>query len=58
MMTQTPLLTEAYVRDLAAGQSFDRGYRYYRNHAVLDVARRGNLITAKVEGSDYEPCRV
>jgi len=57
-MTQAPQLTEAFVRELATGQSFDRGYRYYRDRSVFEIARRGNLITAKVEGSDYEPYRV
>jgi uncharacterized Zn finger protein len=57
-MTKTPQITEAYVRELATEQSFDRGYRYYRDHSVFEIARRGNLITAMVEGSDYEPYRV
>jgi uncharacterized Zn finger protein len=57
-MTQTPQITEAYVRELATEQSFDRGYRYYRDRSVFEIARRGNLITAKVEGRDYEPYRV
>lgn len=57
-MTQAPQFIEAYVRELATEQSFDRGYRYYRDRSVLDIARRGNLLTAKVEGSDYEPYRV
>ena len=58
IMTQTPQITEAYVRELATEQSFDRGYRYYRDRSVFEIARRGNLITAMVEGSDYEPYRV
>jgi len=43
---------------MASEQSIDRGYRYYRDEFVFDVIRRGDLITAKVEGSEYEPYRV
>lgn len=50
--------TEADVRALSNDQSYDRGYRYYQNGAVFDVIRRGNIVTAKVEGSDFEPYRV
>jgi uncharacterized Zn finger protein len=57
-MTQTPLISEEHIRSLASVQSFDRGFRYYRSNSVFDVARRGNLITARVEGSDYEPYRI
>lgn len=49
---------EADVRALSSDQSFDRGYRYYQSGAVFDVIRRGQFVTAKVEGSDYEPYRV
>ena len=57
-MTQAYLITEGDVQALANAQSFDRGYSYYRNSGVSDIVRRGNLITAKVEGSEYEPYRV
>lgn len=56
-MTQPPLISEEHIRSLASVQSFDRGFRYYRSGSVFDMARRGNLITARVEGSDYEPYR-
>jgi uncharacterized Zn finger protein len=51
-------LTETDIRNLASSQSFDRGYRYYQSGAVFDVIRRGKVLTAKVEGSDYEPYRI
>ena len=57
-MAQTQSITEADIRALASGQSFDRGYRYYRNSSVFDITLRGNLITANVEGNAYEPYRV
>lgn len=57
-MTKSPSITESYVRDLATPQSFDRGSNYYHSRLVLGLVRRGNLITAEVEGSEYEPYRV
>ena len=57
-MAQAYTITEGDVQALANAQSFDRGYRYYRSSGVSDIARRGNLTTAKVEGSEYEPYRV
>ena len=51
-------ITESEVRSLANAQSFDRGYRYYRNESVHNLIRRGNQITARVDGSDYEPYKV
>ena len=57
-MTRFNSITEAEVRDLASEQSFDRGYQYYRGNAVFDIVRRGNLMTAKVEGSGYEPYQI
>ena len=56
-MTQFKI-TEADVRNLANSQSFDRGHRYYRSQAVSNVVRRGNMFTAEIEGSSYEPYRV
>lgn len=56
-MTQFKI-TEADIRNLANSQSFDRGYRYYRNQAVANVVQRTNIITAEIEGSGYEPYQV
>lgn len=53
-----PQLTEKDIRNLASSQSYDRGYHYYHSGAVFDVIRRGNVLTAKVAGSEYEPYRV
>lgn len=46
---------EADIRAGANAQSFDRGSSYYRSAAVSNVVRRGNLLTAEVEGSEDEP---
>ncbi len=57
-MGYLPRLTEALIRQNATSQSFERGMSYYRNGAVRSVVRRGQEITAEVEGSEYEPYRV
>jgi uncharacterized Zn finger protein len=50
-----PLMTEKTIRDHANPKSFARGKEYFRDGAVSDVIRRGNRVTAEVEGSDlYE----
>jgi uncharacterized Zn finger protein len=50
-----PLITEKAIRELANAKSFARGNEYFRDGAVSDMVRRGNRVTAEVEGSDlYE----
>jgi uncharacterized Zn finger protein len=53
-----PRLTESLVSELAEGKTFQRGESYYRQGAVHNLTRRGNRLTAEVEGSDYEPYQV
>ena len=50
--------TEADIRAGANSQSFERGSSYYRDGAVSDVVRRGNLLTAQVSGSAYAPYEI
>ena len=50
--------TEADIRAGTNSQSFERGSSYYRNGAVSDVVRRGNLLTAQVSGSNYAPYEI
>jgi uncharacterized Zn finger protein len=47
--------TEADIRAGATGQSFERGASYYHSGAVSDLIRRGDLLTALVQGSDDDP---
>ena len=47
--------TESDIRAGANSQSYERGSSYYHSGAVSDVVRRGNLLTARVQGSDYAP---
>ena len=57
-MKHSSPFTETAIRSLTTDQSFERGYRYYKSNTVSDVVRRGRMITAKVEGSDYEPYQI
>ena len=52
------MLTEGAIRQQTTAQSFARGSEYYDSDAVLEIARRGDLVTAEVQGSDYEPYTV
>ncbi len=51
-------ITEATIRSLATAKSFERGQDYYEGGAVYDLQKRGDFLTAEVEGSSYEPYRV
>ncbi|PYS79007.1 MAG: hypothetical protein DMF66_04200 [Acidobacteria bacterium] len=53
-----PHLTEAHIRKLASGPSFERGETYYRDGAVLEPIRQAMELRAQCEGSDYEPYQV
>lgn len=57
-MVTSSTLTEFVIRDLTTSQSFSRGREYYRAGAVLRLERRGNTVSAEVEGSQYQPYRV
>jgi len=53
-----PKLSEASIRGHASAQSFDRGQGYYRSRAVDSLIRRGNVLFARVEGSEAEPYQI
>ena len=53
-----PQLTEAQIRKLASGQSFERGKGYYRDGAITEPVRQGMELRADCEGSEYEPYQV
>jgi len=50
--------TEGDIRSSATSQSFARGQSYYHSGAVSALTLRGDQLTARVAGSDYEPYRV
>ena len=53
-----PQLTEAHIRKLASGPSFERGETYYHDGAILEPVRQARDLRAQCEGSDYEPYQV
>ena len=57
-MEQAPTITETTIRNLARPQSYDRGEDYYERGAVNEITRRGSLLRAAVEGSQYQPYQV
>ncbi len=50
--------TEADIRARATPQSFDRGFSYYLSGVVYNLVRRGDMLTALVQGSQAEPYHV
>ncbi|MBF0436971.1 MAG: SWIM zinc finger domain-containing protein [Magnetococcales bacterium] len=51
-------LTEQTIRYLASSQSFERGQEYLHAEAVSTLVQRGDVLTAEVEGSEYDPYKV
>ncbi|MCB9433879.1 MAG: SWIM zinc finger domain-containing protein [Ardenticatenaceae bacterium] len=54
-MEERPLITEREVRGRAIGQSFERGEDYLEGGYVENLVLRGEVLTAEVVGSQYEP---
>jgi uncharacterized Zn finger protein len=53
-----PKLSEASIRSHATSKSFDRGQDYYKSGSVTALIQRGNELSAKVEGSEFDPYRI
>jgi len=53
-----PALSEAVIRQGTTAESFRRGQSYYWQGHVVSLVQRGDLLQAKVEGSQYLPYRV
>lgn len=51
-------LKEEDIERLATEQSFDRGWDYYQNGAIINPVRQENTLRADCEGSRYEPYHV
>ena len=54
-MKTIPKLTENDIRSRATTQSWTRGEDYYYSNRVENAVWRDGLLTAEVEGSEYEP---
>ncbi|WP_108610739.1 hypothetical protein [Aminobacter sp. MSH1] len=50
-----PGLGEDVIRALTTEESFSRGRDYFLNNAVSDLVRRANVVTGRVEGSQFAP---
>ncbi|NJM76835.1 MAG: hypothetical protein HC852_14890 [Acaryochloridaceae cyanobacterium RU_4_10] len=53
-----PKLSEAFIRRHATSQSLERGQDYYQSGSVTSLIQRGKELSAKVEGSEFEPYRI
>jgi uncharacterized Zn finger protein len=53
-----PAIAEATIRALLDAKVFDRGLSYYHSGAVSALTRRGDMLSADVHGSEFEPYRV
>jgi uncharacterized Zn finger protein len=51
-------LTEKKIRQSASIESFERGFAYYEQGAVLSLIRRGGIVQATVQGSSVQPYTV
>lgn len=51
-------ITEKIIRSRASDQSFTRGQTYYRNGSINNTVKRGSLLQADCEGSQYSPYRI
>jgi uncharacterized Zn finger protein len=56
-MVKRPV-TERTIRALATSESFARGRSYFDDGAVSNLIRRGDRLTADVEGSEFAPYQV
>ncbi len=51
-------INESFIRSIVTPQSFAKGQNYYDNDSVSDLEKRGDRLTASVEGSQYDPYQV
>ncbi len=54
-MGSLPVITETVIRQRATPQSWERGVDYFYEGRVSQVIWRDGTLTARVEGSQYEP---
>jgi uncharacterized Zn finger protein len=57
-MSDLPHPAPAAIRDWVGSQSYSRGEGYYRQEAIFDTRRQGNVIKARCHGSSGGPYRV
>lgn len=57
-MNQVPEISESEVQTWVGTKSFQRGYRYFEDEAILNPRRRGQSLIAECQGSQPTPYRV
>ncbi|MBX2999042.1 MAG: SWIM zinc finger domain-containing protein [Caldilineaceae bacterium] len=57
-MSTLPTLTESAIRSRASAQSWARGRDYFESDSVDNLIWRDGVLTADVQGSEYEPYHV
>lgn len=58
MPASAPKITEAKIRNWVGSTYAQRGRAYFRGGHVVSIRWRGELLTGKVQGSEYEPYMV
>ncbi len=58
MANSLPKVTESKIQSWVGGTYAQRGRSYFRNGQVVEMRWRGEVLTGKVQGSEYEPYTV
>jgi hypothetical protein len=58
MPPSLPKVTDSKIQNWVGGTYAQRGRSYFRNGHVLEMRWRGDVLTGKVQGSEYEPYTV
>ncbi len=51
-------ITKADIKRLASDRSYDRGKEVYEADNITNMEKRGNILSAQVYGSHYEPYQI
>jgi uncharacterized Zn finger protein len=57
-MDRVPVIVEVDVQNWVGIKSFQKGYRYFEDEAILNPRRRGQSLIAECQGSQTTPYRV
>ncbi|HEX9018152.1 MAG TPA: SWIM zinc finger family protein [Anaerolineaceae bacterium] len=57
-MNRVPKITEIEVQNWVGAKSFQRGFRYFEDEAILNPRRRGQSLIAECQGTQPAPYRV
>ncbi len=57
-MNRVPVISEMDVQNWVGAKSFQKGYRYFEDEAILNPRRRGQRLIAECQGTQPVPYRV